>query len=189
MGLKLPWVSLLSTDFILTSFFSLFMCRIKYGILVNAGLITFLTMLLLFVDSCAWRIVRLPLEPFYLTRPFFISTVLVSGVGYICVPLLHGLKMHQLLRKEGPVRHSSKRRTPTMGGLFFVPIGIVVAKSMCFSSIEVSRVATATLAFAAIGLFDDVLSHVKNHNSGLSAWIRILLEVSFFYCLLFSCIF
>ncbi|WJZ96730.1 hypothetical protein VitviT2T_015384 [Vitis vinifera] len=152
--------------------------RIKYGILVNAGLITFLTMLLLLVDSCAWRIVRLPLEPFYLTRPFFISTVLVSGVGYICVPLLHGLKMHQLLRKEGPVRHSSKRRTPTMGGLFFVPIGIVVAKSMCFSSIEVSRVATATLAFAAIGLFDDVLSHVKNHNSGLSAWIRILLEVA-----------
>ncbi|RVW16675.1 Phospho-N-acetylmuramoyl-pentapeptide-transferase-like [Vitis vinifera] len=65
-----------------------------------------------------------------------------------------------------------------MGGLFFVPIGIVVAKSMCFSSIEVSRVATATLAFAAIGLFDDVLSHVKNHNSGLSAWIRILLEVA-----------
>lgn len=161
------------------------MCRIKYGILVNAGLIAFLMMLLLLVDCFAWRIVRLPLEPFYLTRPFLISAVLVSGAGYIFVPLLHSLKMHQQLRKEGPVRHSSKRRTPTMGGLFFVPIGVVVAKSICFSSVEVTGVATATLAFAAIGLFDDILSHVKNHNCGLSAWIRILLEVIFFYCLVF----
>lgn len=166
-------------------YFNLFsfhhLCRIKHGILINVGLITFLMMVLILVDSCAWRIARLPLEQFFLTRPFLISAFLVSAMGYICVPLLHGLKMHQLLREEGPPRHSSKRRTPTMGGLFFIPIGILVAKSMCFSSIELSGVAIATLAFAAIGLLDDILSHVRNSNSGLSAWVRILLEVSSFF--------
>ncbi|KAK9267083.1 hypothetical protein L1049_009501 [Liquidambar formosana] len=79
--------------------------RIKSGVFINMGLITFLTALLLFVDWCAWRIVRLPLAPFYLTRPFFISTVLVACAGYVCVPFLRRLKIHQIFRKEGPARH------------------------------------------------------------------------------------
>ncbi|KAM3748635.1 hypothetical protein ACB098_05G124000 [Castanea mollissima] len=121
--------------------------RIKLGVLMNAGLISFLMVLLLFVDWCAWRIVR--------------------------------LKIHQIIRKEGPARHSLKKRTPTMGGLFFVPIGVTVARFVAgFSSTEVFGAAAVTLAFAAIGLLDDILSLVKSDNSGLSAWGRIALEVS-----------
>ncbi|KAK6917196.1 Phospho-N-acetylmuramoyl-pentapeptide transferase, conserved site, partial [Dillenia turbinata] len=153
--------------------------KIKYGILNNVGLIAFLTVLLLLVDLCAWRIVRLPLEPFYLMRPFFISAALASCAGYICVPLLNVFKMHQVLRKTGPTKHSSKKGTPTMGGLFFIPVGITVARTIVgYSSIEVSGAAAVTLGFAAIGLLDDVLSLVKNHNHGLSGWIKILLEVA-----------
>ncbi|KAA8514938.1 hypothetical protein F0562_018275 [Nyssa sinensis] len=153
--------------------------RIKYGVLNNIGLMIFLTVLVLFVDWCAWRIVRLPLEPFYLMRPFCISTILVSCAGYICVPILRSLKIRSIIRKEGPARHSSKRGTPTMGGLFFVPIGIIVAfATVGFSSIEVLGAAAATLAFAAVGLLDDILSLIKNRNNGLSAWMRILLEVA-----------
>uniref|UniRef100_A0A5B6YP85 Phospho-N-acetylmuramoyl-pentapeptide-transferase n=2 Tax=Davidia involucrata TaxID=16924 RepID=A0A5B6YP85_DAVIN len=153
--------------------------RIKYGVLNNIGLMTFLTVLVLFVDWCAWRIVRLPLEPFYLTRPFCIAAILVSCAGYICVPILRSLKIRSIIRKEGPARHSSKKVTPTMGGLFFVPIGIIVAEAIVgFSSIEVFGAAAATLAFAAVGLLDDILSLIKNHNNGLSAWMRILLEVA-----------
>lgn len=152
---------------------------IKYGIFINMGLITFLTVILLFVDLCAWRIVRLPLGPFHLMRPFSTSAILVSCAGYIGVPLLRRLKMQSIIRKEGPAKHSSKKGTPTMGGLFFVPIGVIVAEVIVgFSSIEVSGAACATLAFAAIGLLDDCLSLVKNKNNGLSAWIRILLEVA-----------
>ena len=156
-------------------------CRIELGVLINAGLISFLMVLLLFVDWCAWRIVRLPLEAFYLTRPFLISAVLVSCAGYVCVPLLYRLKIHQIIRKEGPARHSLKKRTPTMGGLFFVPIGVTVARFVAgFSSTEVFGAAAVTLAFAAIGLLDDILSLVKNDNSGLSAWGKIALEVKIF---------
>ncbi|KAM1045469.1 hypothetical protein ACFX2A_037296 [Malus domestica] len=153
--------------------------KVRHGVLLNMGLILFLVVLLLYVDSCAWRIVRLPLAPFHLTCPFFVSAVLASCAGYVCVPLLYVLKIRQIIRKEGPARHSLKKRTPTMGGLFFIPIGVIVAKFIAgFSSVEVSGAAAATLAFAAIGLLDDILSLVKRHNTGLSAWTKIILEVA-----------
>lgn len=162
-------------------FYSFCNGRIKLGLFINLGLISFLTLLLLFVDWCAWKIVRLPLAPFYLTQPFFISVILASCAGYICVPFLRSLKIRQIIREEGPARHSRKRRTPTMGGVFFIPIGVAVANAITgFSSIEVSGASLATLAFAVIGLIDDILCLIKSHTSGLSAWTRLILEVKNF---------
>ncbi|OMO70346.1 Phospho-N-acetylmuramoyl-pentapeptide transferase, conserved site [Corchorus capsularis] len=187
---------------------------IYVGLFINLGLIIFLTLVLLLVDWWGWKIVRLPLAPFYLTSPFFISLILAACAGYVCVPLLKSLKFHQVIRKEGPARHSRKRRTPTMGGLFFIPVGISVAKFVSgsssievsasrkrrtptmgglffipvgisvakfvsgSSSIEVSAAAVATLAFGAVGLLDDVLSFIKQHNSGLSPRLRLVLEAA-----------
>ncbi|KAJ0082482.1 hypothetical protein Patl1_10078 [Pistacia atlantica] len=157
--------------------FGIILPGIKLGLFNNLGLITFLTVLLLFVDWWGWKIVRLPLAPLYMTRPFFISAALVACAGYICVPLLKSLKIRQVIRKEGPPKHARKKRTATMGGLFFVPIGVAVAKATAgYFSIEVSAASAATLAFAVIGLIDDMLSFIKNHNSGISAWLRLILE-------------
>ncbi|GKV36982.1 hypothetical protein SLEP1_g45060 [Rubroshorea leprosula] len=151
--------------------------RIFLGVLLNLGLVIFLTVLLLFVDCWGWKIVRLPLEPFYLTRPFLLSAFIATFVGYVCIPMLKSLRFHEIIRKEEPARHSRKKRTPTMGGLFFVPVGICVAKAIVgFSSVEVSGAAVATLSFAAIGLLDDILSLIKQDNSGLSPWLTLLLE-------------
>ena len=162
----------------MTSALLRYACRIRYGVSLNAGLIIFLTVLLVYVDWCAWRIVRLPLPTFHLTRPFLISAIVASCAGYVCVPLLYGLKMYQIIKKQGPDWHSVKKRTPTMGGLFFVPVGVIVGNFFAgFSSTEVSGAAAATLAFGAIGLLDDILSLIKNHNSGLSAHVKMLLEV------------
>lgn len=158
-------------------FLGLSACRTIYGIMNNVGLVSFSTFLLLLVDLCAWRIVRLPLAPFHLMRPFLTSVIIVSCVGYICVPLFRMLKLRSIVRKEAPTQHSSKRGTPTMGGLYFIPIGLLVAVVVLnFSSIEVSGAAAATIAFAAVGLMDDFLS-LGNKNNGLPGWMRVLLEV------------
>lgn len=152
--------------------------KTKYGILNNIGLIMFSTVLLSLVDCCAWKIVRLPLAPLYLMRPFLISAVAVSCVGYVCVPLFCSLNLHSVIRKEGPARHSSKKGTPTMGGLYFIPIGVIVAEVIVgFSSLEVLGASAATLTFAAIGLLDDLIS-MRNNNVGLSARFQIVLEVA-----------
>ncbi|KAL8460905.1 hypothetical protein ACS0TY_032416 [Phlomoides rotata] len=149
--------------------------RTIHGFWNNVGLMLFSIFVLLLVDQCAWRIVRLPLAPFHLMRPFLISVVSVSCVGYICVPLFRMFKLRSIVRNR---RHSSKRGTPTMGGLYFVPIGLLVAEAVLhFSSIEVSGAAAATLAFAAIGLLDDFMG-IGYKKDGLPVWIRVLLEIA-----------
>ncbi|XP_065878614.1 phospho-N-acetylmuramoyl-pentapeptide-transferase homolog [Euphorbia lathyris] len=153
--------------------------RIRLGTLNNLVLIVFLIVLLLFVDWCAWKIVRLPLDSFYLSRPFFISIALVSAAGYICVPFLTALKIHQIKRRQRPIKHSKKRSTPTIGGIFFVPVGVGVAKFIAgSSSVEVSGAIAVTVAFAAIGLLHDILCFSKKNNSGLPEWIKLLLEIA-----------
>ncbi|XP_031499638.1 phospho-N-acetylmuramoyl-pentapeptide-transferase homolog [Nymphaea colorata] len=153
--------------------------RTYLGILNNLGLIIFLVGILFLFDVCAWRIVRLPLAPFFLTGPFLVAACLASFAGFFCVPLFHVLKIHQVLRVEGPDIHLYKKGTATMGGLFFIPVGIIVAGAASdFSSIEVFGAAAATIAFAAIGLLDDSLILMKKHNYGLPAPIKIILEVA-----------
>ncbi|GMI77747.1 ARABIDOPSIS THALIANA TRANSLOCASE 11, translocase 11 [Hibiscus trionum] len=65
-----------------------------------------------------------------------------------------------------------------MGGLFFVPVGIAVAKfATGVYSVEVAATAAATFAFAAIGLLDDALSFTKR-KCGMDPWLRLLLEAA-----------
>ncbi|KAK7303126.1 hypothetical protein RJT34_14027 [Clitoria ternatea] len=153
--------------------------RIKLGIFITIGLITVLTLLLLYVDWCSWRIVRLPLSPFYLTRPFLLSAIFVSFAGYVCVPIFRSLKTIHVSKQHGPARHRLKKGIPTLGGLFFIPIGITVALAFAgSSSIEVSGAAAVTIAFAAVGLLSDILNLTKNHWRGLPALTEVLLEVA-----------
>jgi len=147
------------------------------------GLIIVLTLLLLYVDWCAWRIVRLPLSPFYLTRPFLISAFLVSFAGYVCVPIFRLFKVIHVIKQQGPASHRTKKCIPTLGGLLFVPIGIIVAHVFASSSsIEVSGAAGATIAFAAVGLLSDILS-LTNHWRVLPALAEVLLQVTGLYCI------
>ncbi|KAF8107556.1 hypothetical protein N665_0119s0021 [Sinapis alba] len=158
--------------------------RIRYGI--NLGLLAFMTLLLLFMDSFAWKIVRLPLPPYFLTLPFFKSAILVTLAGYVFVPMLDRLNVHEPIRRLGHVPHSRRQTIPTMGGLFFVPIGVVVAIAMTrFSSIEVAGAAAVTLVFAAVGLVDDSLSLCSDNSNGLSAKIQLLLEGAVGACFAF----
>nr|AAM94346.1 translocase I [Arabidopsis thaliana] len=118
--------------------------------------------------------------------PFFTSAILVTLAGYIFVPLLDRLRVHEPIRTFGPVPHNRRPTIPTMGGLFFVPIGVVVAIALTkVSSIEVLGAAAATVAFAAIGLIDDSLSLYSENNNGLSAKIQLLLEAAVGTCFAF----
>lgn len=65
-----------------------------------------------------------------------------------------------------------------MGGLFFIPSGIMVAKFLVgFSSVEVYGAALATLAFFGIGLVSDITRLIHNRSYGLVLPIKMFLEV------------
>ncbi|MCO5591171.1 hypothetical protein L7F22_045152 [Adiantum nelumboides] len=111
------------------------------------------------------------------TLPFLISAVTAATFGWMCIPYLRRLKAYQIFRKEGPSTHLSKVGTPTMGGLYFIPVGVAVtAIATRASSAQVSVLVAATFAFGAIGLLDDVLGLVRKHNYGLPGWCKLSLQ-------------
>ena len=81
----------------------------------------------------------------------------------------HGLKiikefnLFQNIRNEGPPLHSSKKDTPTMGGIFiilpFLLLLLIINNRL--GSIGISLLFLCTFNFFTIGLLDDYLSIKK----------------------------
>jgi len=92
------------------------------------------------------------------------------------VPNLRALKLGQVIRQEGPQAHHSKAGTPTMGGLLVVPVGVIVGSLVAPSDPRLPAVAAITLAFMAIGGFDDWRSLTRRTNTGLSPRGKLLLQ-------------
>lgn len=126
-----------------------------------------------------------------MTIPLLICALITAGLGYWAVPFLQALKMGQVIREEGPQTHLRKAGTPTMGGLFFVPVAVAVAllwsglvmKGQEF--IPVLTVSLVTLAYAGIGLIDDWQIVRRRSNKGLSPRLKLVLQlgVGLMFCL------
>ncbi|KAK9696952.1 hypothetical protein RND81_08G006400 [Saponaria officinalis] len=159
--------------------------RITHGFVTSLMLITFLTSFLALVDWFGWRIVRQPLDSFHFLSPFIASAFLVACAGYVSVPILKRLNIRQKLKRKWPPRYFSKKGTPTVGGIFFIPIGAAVAKFMSGSSTEISGVIAVTLAFAAFGLLDDTIGLIKYRNFGQSGGTKIIMEAAIAACFSF----
>ena len=80
----------------------------------------------------------------------------------------------QPIREDGPQTHFAKRGTPTMGGLMILS-GIVVA-TLLWANLRnpyVWVVLFVTLAFGAIGFYDDYLKVTKAATKGFSGKSRL----------------
>ncbi len=119
-----------------------------------------------------------PLQSF--TLPFGITMGLVSALGYWAVPWLRQLKAGQVIREDGPQSHLKKAGTPTMGGIFFVPVALLLSVVWAWitgtQAIEVTAAALLTMALGFVGWLDDWQVLRKKSNKGLSAKVRLLIE-------------
>ncbi len=111
-----------------------------------------------------------------LTPPLLVAGLVSWGLGRWGVPNLRALKLGQVIRQEGPQAHHSKAGTPTMGGLLVVPVGVIVGSLVAPSDPRLPAVAAITLAFMAIGGFDDWRSLTRRTNTGLSPRGKLLLQ-------------
>ncbi|MBX9925521.1 MAG: phospho-N-acetylmuramoyl-pentapeptide-transferase [Hyphomicrobiaceae bacterium] len=85
----------------------------------------------------------------------------------------------QPIREDGPKSHLSKRGTPTMGGLMILA-GIIVA-TLFWANLKnpyVWIVLGVTVAFGAIGFYDDYLKVTKRTTDGFGGRFRLFLEVA-----------
>jgi phospho-N-acetylmuramoyl-pentapeptide-transferase len=120
---------------------------------------------------------RLPGVGWGLTLPFVLSALLVTGLGYRIVPLLRRLKAGQVIREDGPQAHLKKAGTPTMGGIFVVPVGVAIALVWTGFAPTVIAASLLTLSYAAIGWLDDWQILRLKSNKGISPRMKLALQV------------
>jgi phospho-N-acetylmuramoyl-pentapeptide-transferase len=117
-----------------------------------------------------------------LTLPMWGSVFISAGLGFVVVPLLRALKTGQVVREDGPQSHGKKSGTPTMGGIFFIPAALIVA-NVWSAMLQVDRpgevvaASALTLFYGFIGWLDDWQVLRKKSNKGISAKLRLGLEI------------
>ena len=113
-----------------------------------------------------------------LSLPFLLSTALVAASGYVAIPRLQQLKMGQFIREDGPQSHLKKAGTPTMGGIFVVPIGLLMGVIWSRFNPDAIAVAATSLGYLAIGGVDDWKSLSNRKNEGLTPKGKLCLQAA-----------
>ena len=118
--------------------------------------------------------------------PILCCTIISALLGFWTIPLLNRLKTGQIVREDGPQAHLKKAGTPTMGGIFLVPVGIVVALLIAGSNLlvlEISSklvaVCSIALGYGIIGWIDDWQVLRRKSNKGISARMKLALQIIF----------
>lgn len=119
-----------------------------------------------------------------------LAMVFTGLLGVPGVPLLRKAHAAQPLKTVGPVWHQEKQGTPTLGGLLFwlgIAVGFITACLLANTSLAENGYAggwrmAATLlgtalAFGLIGLADDCLKLIRKNNAGMSASLKIVMQV------------
>ncbi|BAZ45995.1 phospho-N-acetylmuramoyl-pentapeptide transferase [Chondrocystis sp. NIES-4102] len=114
-----------------------------------------------------------------------LSCGIVSALaGQWIVPLLNRLKTGQIIQEDGPQTHLVKAGTPTMGGIFFVPVAVVISLILVgfklvplnISSLFIP-VCLLTLGYCLIGWIDDWQVLRQKSNKGISPRMKLGLQI------------
>jgi len=143
------------------------------GLLVLVSIGVLLTGL--FLDGTAGRLGDIT----SLTMPLAIAWVATVMAGFWALPVLRALKTGQFIREEGPQAHFKKAGTPTMGGIFFVPVGVLVAIALGGASPTVWATGALILAYGFIGWLDDWQVLRRKSNKGISPRMKLALQIGF----------
>src|ERR1700694_1633601 len=110
-------------------------------------------------------------------------------LGPWLIERLKTFQIGQYIREEGPKSHMKKAGTPTMGGLLIV-ISIVLP-TLLWANLRNPYVWIALfglVSYGAIGFWDDYTKVRRMRNLGLTAWQKILLQVSAAFMIGFMCL-
>ena len=151
---------------------------------------TFNYSILIIIISIITLINSIYIDNFYIFILFIfavISSFLSTKYG---IKLIKKYNFLQTIRTEGPRSHLIKSNTPTMGGLFIIPIFLLIVSCLNIISFEFKIVLLTTVSgFFFIGFIDDYLSIKNKINLGLKSKEKLMLQLffsSFFVIFLFK---
>ena len=110
---------------------------------------------------------------------FLITLVVTLLVMPGVIRFLHKIKFGQTEREEGLASHKVKNGTPTMGGIVFILVPLIVFALMRPSALREPSVWIVMLAYAGyglIGFIDDYLIVVKKNNDGLKPSVKFAMQ-------------
>ena len=118
----------------------------------------------------------------YITFRTAAASLMALGLGLILGPwLIRRLRQFQVsqpIREDGPKSHFNKAGTPTMGGLL-INISILMP-TLLWANLRNVYIWVALLGlvgFGGIGFLDDFLKIRRGKNLGLSARMKLLMQV------------
>ncbi|ELS02426.1 Phospho-N-acetylmuramoyl-pentapeptide-transferase [Xenococcus sp. PCC 7305] len=114
----------------------------------------------------------------FITFPFLICALTSGILGYWVVPLLRQLKTGQIIQEDGPQTHLKKAGTPTMGGIFFIPVAVIIAVFWTNFTLDAIAVSLVTLGYGFIGWFDDWQVLRRKSNKGISPKMKLTLQIA-----------
>jgi len=130
-----------------------------------------------------WTAGRTPFSGTAMTLPLILSALVTAVLGLWVVPLLQSLKLGQIIREDGPQTHLKKAGTPTMGGVFVVPVAVAIALlwSGWIATVPdlgpVLAVSLVTLGYGGIGWLDDWQIIQRRSNKGISPRLKLALQI------------
>ncbi len=110
--------------------------------------------------------------------PLGISALTSSILGYIVIPYLRKFKAAQIIQEDGPQSHLKKAGTPTMGGIFFVPVAIIVSVLLSKFDSDILVLSLICLGYLSIGFYDDWMILRKRSNKGISPKTKLFLQIT-----------
>jgi len=139
-----------------------------------------LSILALVVVGLMALLMQLYIQPYRnLLLSLLSCSIGVIVAGSFSVPLLQRLKAGQVIREDGPESHLKKGGTPTMGGVFVVPVGLLGALIWTGFNPEVIGACLLTLGFGIVGWLDDWQILRYKSNKGISPRTKLALQALF----------
>ncbi|NLW51978.1 MAG: phospho-N-acetylmuramoyl-pentapeptide-transferase [Tissierellia bacterium] len=108
-----------------------------------------------------------------------ISIICSLAATKILIPILQKNKIGQPIREEGNKEHYAKAGTPTMGGLAFVTVYILLNAIFVGFGFDTLIVILSTILYGFIGFIDDYAKIKKAENLGLTERQKLVLQVLF----------
>lgn len=111
-----------------------------------------------------------------------VSFIISILIGYTLIPILKRFKASQVINRYLESTHSSKKNTPTMGGLIFIISTLLSIFMLCLTKKIVLNynliiVIFVFFSYGLIGFIDDYLIIKRNNNKGLSENQKMIMQV------------
>ena len=145
--------------------------------------------LLLTIISFITLINSIYTDSYYIFILYFFSLTASNLSTKYGIKFIKKYNFLQTIRSEGPKSHFSKNKTPTMGGLFIIPIFFLIISGVNISLKFRLALLITIFGFFLIGFIDDYLGIKNKINLGLKIKEKLVLQTffsSFFVIFLFN---